>query len=125
MNQNKQLDMKKLALSLCFFVLSNMGLMAQMTVENDVITVEVTEDSSRNDLLEIRQQLQEYGVKFNYTKVNWIEGQLKSVHLDVMVEDGRIKSFTAMNLSAAGTIKMIYDLNDSSDDGLCLGTDCE
>ncbi|MGB0423486.1 MAG: hypothetical protein ACPGED_04165 [Flavobacteriales bacterium] len=62
--------MKKLALALCFSILSTMGVMAQMTVENNVITVEVDENSSRNDLLDIRQELAEHGIDFRYNKVN-------------------------------------------------------
>ena len=117
--------MKKLALAICFSILSSLGAMAQMAIENNVITVEVSEDSSRNDLLEIRQQLSEHGLDFRYNKVNWIEGQLKSIHLDVLSNDGRSKSFTAMNLAGTGTIKLVYRVGDSTENSFCLGFDCE
>ncbi|MDA0883209.1 MAG: hypothetical protein O2984_07835, partial [Bacteroidetes bacterium] len=52
-------------------MLAGSGLFAQMTATDELILVEVSENSTRNELLEIRQALAEYNIDFRYNGVKW------------------------------------------------------
>jgi len=108
-------------------LLASSGLFAQMSVNNGEIRVEVSENSTRNELLEIRQALAEYNIDFRYNGVKWADELLKSIGLQVIAEDGRTREFVLPQMNANSKIVMIYRFESSDEADFCLGLEgaCE
>ena len=108
-------------------MLAGSGLFAQMTATDELIRVEVSENSTRNELLEIRQALAEYNIDFRYNGVKWADELLKSIGLQVIAEDGRTREFVLPQMNANSKIVLIYRLNGTEDADFCLGIEgaCE
>ncbi len=103
------------------------GLFAQMSVSDGEIRVEVSENSTRNELLEIREALAEYNIDFRYTGVKWTDELLKSIGLQVIAEDGRTRDYVVQQMNASSKIVMIYRFESLDEADFCLGLEgaCE
>jgi hypothetical protein len=121
-----QKTMKTLLLTFGLLLASS-GLFAQMTATDELIRVEVSENSTRNELLEIREALAEYNIDFRYTGVKWTDELLKSIGLQVIAEDGRTRDFVLQQMNANSKIVLIYRLDGVEDADFCLGLEgaCE
>lgn len=121
-----QKTMKTLLLTFGLLLASS-GLFAQMSVNNGEIRVEVSENSTRNELLEIRQALAEYNIDFRYNGVKWADELLKSIGLQVIAEDGRTREFVLPQMNANSKIVLIYRFESLDEADFCLGLEgaCE
>ncbi|MEO0404298.1 MAG: hypothetical protein AAF193_05465 [Bacteroidota bacterium] len=116
--------MKKflIALGLAFI---GTGSFAQMTVENEVITIEMDYTTTRNELLDFRRSLVEYGIDFRYDNVDWADDQLLRINLTVKDANGVVRTFQTGNPQGAGTFKLVYKINSTDENDFCLGVDCQ
>jgi hypothetical protein len=100
---------------------------SQVTITEDLVTVEITQETSRYDLMEYKNALAEYGIEFRYQNVDWGNNttQLLKIEAKVRTTDGRTASYFMPGFTEGQTLKILYKPNDATDAGLCVGLDCE
>lgn len=96
---------------------------AQLTVEGENVSATISQETSRYDLLEIRNAYKEHGVDFRYTQVDWIDGQLTRIKIELKDEDGHQTSHVVENFQEGQTVKLLYNKEENAEQVLCAG-DC-
>lgn len=112
-------------LSILFFLLIGFafGADAQTTVTEDAVTINITSEATRTDLLDIRNTLMEHGIYFRYNQVNWKEGHLTSINAQIADEEGNEALFQEMAFEPGSSFQIVVEL--TGDKSLCIGRDCE
>jgi hypothetical protein len=97
---------------------------AQLTVEGEQVSATITQETSRYELLEIRNAYKEHGVDFRYTNVDWIDGQLTSIKVDLATDDGaNTATFLVENFQNGQVVKLLFNKEENANQVLCAG-DC-
>lgn len=118
---------KKILFSIGLIVACSAATQAQVTVSEDQVTIEISQETSRYDLMEYKSALAEYGIEFRYQNVDWGNNttQLLKIEAKVKAADGRTASYFMPGFTADQSLKIVYKPNDMTDAGLCVGPDCE
>lgn len=95
---------------------------AQVSVSDDTIEAMVTTETSRTELLDIRNGLAEQGMEMRYDLIEWMDGALVSIRIKIKAEDGTMAEYTNTQIEAGTEIKIVREL--TGDRNLCIGN-CE
>lgn len=114
--------MKQL-LILGFFAIVGLSANAQVAVTEDKIVASVTEQTTRQQLSEMRNELLSHGIDMRYENIEWnAQGSLLKIRMMARNESGEVVEIAALPFPAGQVIKLVVQRETGE---LCLGTTCE
>jgi Na+-translocating ferredoxin:NAD+ oxidoreductase RnfG subunit len=120
----KEIMIKRIAsLSLlCLGMFIATGINAQATNEN--VNLVISNETTREQLWEMRQQLETQNIKFEYQPEFDQNRQLIAISVKVTTEDGYSGTFQTSLLDDAQKVHIIRNFNDDAEVAFCVGQ-CE
>lgn len=110
-------------LTFAFFALIGLGASAQISVTDEKIVAEITQQTTRMDLANMRTELLAVGVEIRYTDIAWdTNSNLQTIKLMAKNDAGNVGEFNALPLQANQTIKLVSDRQNGE---ICVGPTCE
>lgn len=93
------------------------------TVTADLVDITITQNTTRDQLARMQRDLYEQGITFRYDNINWIEGELVSIHVGLKdPEKGISEVFSTEDLGGSTTaIRVFMDRSENAPTPIYVG----
>ncbi len=93
------------------------------TVSENLVDINITPNTSRDQLARMQRDLSEQGLTFRYDNIEWIEGELVSIHVGLKdAETGVSAVFSTEDLGGSTTaIRVFMDRTENAPTPIYLG----
>ena len=116
----KALFIAALFLGIC----STNSVTAQIEYDPDNLSITITNETSRADLWQMRQDLINVGIDFKYSPDFDNNRKLTAIKVDIVTDDGDTGSFQTSLLNNEQKVEIIRNISENGAVNFCVGQDC-
>lgn len=87
------------------------------------VDIHINQETSREQLAQMQQSLQEVGIGFRYDLVSWEEGALQSIRMAVRLADGTMETSEVASFNVETDVRILLS-GEGEARIFCLGVAC-